>query len=70
MDDLKSKIKINEDGVILKKGNFQATFLPSVWQQLPSFELFFMHLCQKASLEANCLKDHPIIYTYQAQKIK
>jgi len=67
--DLKAKIKIGVDGVILRYKNHQATYLPSVWEQLPSFELFFTHLCQKANLMGNCLEYHPVIYTYQAIKI-
>jgi AmmeMemoRadiSam system protein A len=70
ISDLKNKLRVGIDGVILKQGIHQATFLPSVWQQLPSFELFFNHLCLKARLNQDCLKSYPIIYTYQTQKIK
>ncbi|MEA1918401.1 MAG: AmmeMemoRadiSam system protein A [Campylobacterota bacterium] len=67
--DLKSKIRPGVDGVILAHHNNQATFLPSVWEQLPRFEDFFMHLCQKAGLGGDCLKAHPDIRLYQAKKI-
>lgn len=60
-EDLKTKITPNEDGIILQKGSRKATFLPQVWEQLPSFELFFSHLCQKAGFEASCLETHPEI---------
>jgi len=70
IDDLKNKIKIGEDGIILKLGVYQATFLPQVWDELNSFELFFAHLCAKARLQTNCLSKHPIIYKYQVQKIE
>jgi len=71
VDDLKSKLRPEVDGVILiSKNGRQATFLPQVWEQLPSFEHFFSHLCQKAGLSQGCLKDHPTIYTYQVEKIK
>jgi AmmeMemoRadiSam system protein A len=69
-EDLKKKIKPNIDGVILKYGSHQATFLPQVWEELPDFELFFAHLCQKAGLRANCLDYHPEIYIYQVEKIE
>jgi len=36
---------------------------------LPSFDLFFSTLCQKAGLSQDCLKYHPTIYRYQAKKI-
>lgn len=67
--DLKSKIKIGQDGVVLKYKNRQATFLPQVWEQLPSFELFFEHLCLKAGLEESCLMKQPEIYIYSVRKI-
>ena len=70
IEDLKAKIRVNIDGVILKLENRQATFLPSVWEMLPNFEIFFSHLCQKAGFEPNCLESHPTIYTYQTDKIK
>jgi AmmeMemoRadiSam system protein A len=70
IDDLKSKIRIGTDGVILKDGLYQATFLPQVWDQLPTFELFFSHLCQKAGMEADCLARMPEIFTYQVEEYK
>ncbi len=69
VEELKSLIRPNVDGVILKLGFNQATYLPSVWEQLPTFELFFGTLCQKAGLSSDCLKHHPKIYRYQAKKI-
>jgi len=68
--DLKIKIKPNIDGVILSLADKQATFLPSVWEELPIFELFFGHLCMKAGMSGDCLKYHPLIYTYQAQSVQ
>jgi AmmeMemoRadiSam system protein A len=68
--DLKKKIKAGEDGVILKYRGYQATFLPQVWEQLPRFDEFFAHLCNKAGLRVNCLDGHPDIYIYHVEKIK
>lgn len=68
--DLKSKIRINEDGIILRYGNNQATFLPQVWEELNDFESFFAHLGMKAGLGSNPLQYHPEIYSYQVEKIK
>ena len=70
IEDLKSKIEIGKDGVILKRGYNQATFLPQVWEELSNFEQFFAHLCKKAGLNPNCLQLHPEIYKYQVKKIK
>jgi len=42
-----------KDGVIIKKGSRQATFLPQVWQQLPDAASFLSQLCIKAGLDAD-----------------
>ena len=68
--ELKTIIRPHIDGVILQLGNAQATFLPQVWESLPTFEQFFEHLCQKAGLDGNSLEQHPNIYTYQVEMIK
>ncbi len=68
--DLKRKIRVGQDGVIIKYNHYQATYLPSVWKQIETFEAFFSSLCQKAGLMPNCLTLHPTIYTYEALKIK
>lgn len=66
--DLKAKLEPGRDGVILKSGNYKATFLPQVWEQLPSFELFFSSLCKKAGMREECLADRPEILVYQAKE--
>jgi len=66
--DLKKKITVGKDGVILKQNSYQATFLPQVWEELTDFEFFFAQLCQKAGLAPNCLSSHPEIYIYQVEK--
>ena len=67
-EDLKKKIVPYKDGVVLKLGSHQATYLPQVWEQLPDFDLFFSSLCQKAGLPPNCLDQHPDIYVYHVTK--
>jgi len=68
--DLKKKITPRKDGVILRHWLHRATYLPQVWEELPTFESFFSSLCQKAKLEPNCLKDHPTIEVYRVEKYK
>ena len=70
INDLKSKIKPNIHGVILQKDGRRSTFLPQVWEQLPTFEEFFSHLCHKGSFEVNCLEFHPQVFVYEVNKIK
>ena len=55
-DDLLAKIRPDIDGVILKKGTAQSTFLPQVWEQLPKKETFLEHLARKAGLAADAWK--------------
>jgi AmmeMemoRadiSam system protein A len=66
--DLLSKLRVNVDGVILRKGPASATFLPQVWEQLPQAEKFLSHLCLKAGLSPDAWKKgHLDILTYQVQ---
>ena len=66
--DLIAKLRVNVDGVILRKGSASATFLPQVWEQLPRPEEFLSHLCMKAGLRADAWKkSHPEILIYQVQ---
>lgn len=55
-EDLLNKLTPGKDGVILKKGFHQATFLPQVWEQLPKKEDFLAQLCLKAGLPQNAWK--------------
>lgn len=67
-DDLLKKLRPGIDGVIIKKGYHQSTFLPQVWEQLPRKEEFLNHLCLKAGLDGDEWKKGRIeVSTYQAQ---
>lgn len=67
-EDLLNKIKPFEDGLILKLGEYQGTFLPDVWEQLPEKEAFLSNLCMKAGLSPDCwIKYHPEIYVYKTR---
>ena len=49
-DDILSKLKPNVNGLIVRKGERGALFLPQVWEQIPDPEEFLTHLCVKAGL--------------------
>jgi AmmeMemoRadiSam system protein A len=68
-EELRRIIRPGIDGVILRQGGYQATYLPSVWEQIGDFDIFFASLCQKAGLSGDCLEQHPQIWRYQAEKI-
>jgi hypothetical protein len=56
------------DGVIIKKGGRQATFLPQVWEQLPDKEQFLSHLCLKAGLAADAWSSGDLeVSTYRVE---
>jgi len=66
--DLLSKLRPGIDGVIIKKGYHQATFLPQVWDQLPDKREFLTHLCYKAGLDGDAWKETGLeVSTYQVQ---
>ncbi len=71
-DDLVRKLRPEIDGVILKEPDGGgATFLPQVWEQLPSPDLFLGHLCRKAGLTDDAWKSsHLLVQTYQVQYFK
>ncbi|MCU0608531.1 MAG: AmmeMemoRadiSam system protein B [Chitinispirillaceae bacterium] len=48
--DLLNKLVPGVDGIILKQGSRQSTFLPQVWEQLPDKVDFLEHLSQKGGM--------------------
>jgi AmmeMemoRadiSam system protein A len=69
--DLIQKLRVNVDGVILRKDRASATFLPQVWEQLPRPEDFLSHLCQKAGLSPEAWKRTELeVLTYQVQSFE
>lgn len=69
-DDLVEKIRPEVDGLILKHGIYQGTFLPQVWEQLPSPEQFLEHLSYKAGANPSIYSEHPTIYYYTVDAIE
>ncbi len=71
VDDLLAKLRPGIDGVIIKKGFHQATFLPQVWDQLPDKREFLTHLCLKAGMDGDAWKKEEIeVMTYQVQSFE
>lgn len=67
-NDLLRKLQPDIDGVIIKKGYHQATFLPQVWEQLSEKEQFLKHLCLKAGLREDEWRSGALdVSTYQVQ---
>lgn len=70
-DELLKRLQPGVDGVILKAGTKWATFLPQVWEQLPTAELFLSHLCSKAGLPGDYWVDGTVeIEIYRVQSFE
>jgi hypothetical protein len=68
-DDLVSQLNPGEDGLVLKDGFRRATFLPQVWDKLPTPEEFLSHLCQKMGASPDLWQRKPLdVFTYQVEK--
>lgn len=55
--DLLAQIRPGIDGLVLSDNNQQGTFLPSVWEQLPTSQEFLQQLKRKAGLAADYWSD-------------
>jgi len=63
-DELLNKLIPGVHGVILRKGSFQSTYLPQVWEQLPDKMKFLEHLSLKAGMPRDGWKTSEVrVYT-------
>lgn len=68
--DLLAQLQPGIDGLILEDGPFHGTFLPSVWEQLPTPKQFLRNLKQKAGLPPDYWSDNIRIYRYRTEVIE
>lgn len=67
-EELLNKLRAFEHGVVLKRGEFQSTYLPVVWEQIPDKISFLVNLCLKGGMEENCWRDSETeVYVYTAE---
>jgi AmmeMemoRadiSam system protein B/AmmeMemoRadiSam system protein A len=64
-DDLLKKLVPGRDGVILRKGGYQSTYLPQVWEQLPDKVTFLEQLSLKGGMPRDGWKTAEV-QTYRA----
>ncbi|MEK6959477.1 MAG: AmmeMemoRadiSam system protein A [archaeon] len=70
-NDLLAKIKQGVDGLIIRRGYYSATFLPSVWEEIKTKEEFLTELCIKAGMASDAWKMPGLkVQTYSAIKAK
>jgi AmmeMemoRadiSam system protein A len=65
-EDLLSQISPGRHGVIISEGERRATFLPQVWERIPTPSVFLSMLCEKAGLKADHWQwGHPVVQVYE-----
>ena len=67
--DLLLQLRPGADGLIIEDRGRRGTFLPAVWEQLPTPELFLSHLKQKAGLPASHWSDSIRVWRYESRSI-
>jgi AmmeMemoRadiSam system protein A len=65
--DLLTQLRPGIDGLILKHGMHQGTFLPSVWDSLPDAESFLNQLKRKAGLTTDFWSNDTLIMRYTTE---
>ncbi len=68
--DLLEALRPGIDGLLIGAGSRRAVFLPSVWDQLPSSDVFVEHLFRKAGLASEVWPDDLRAHCFTAQKIR
>ena len=69
-DDLLNQIRPNIDGLVLEDNGYRGTFLPSVWESLPTAREFLSHLKMKAGLPADYWSDTVKVYRYTVEDVR
>ena len=65
-----TKINQDIDGIILRDGNRQGVFLPSVWKQLPQKQEFLNNLKIKAGISPSYWSNKIKVYRFRTVEIK
>jgi AmmeMemoRadiSam system protein A len=66
--DALAQLRPGVDGLVFMHGAHRSTFLPQVWDQLPTAEEFMAHLKRKAGLPADFWSDGVRLQRYSVQK--
>ena len=68
--DLLNKIRPEIDGLILEDKGYRGTFLPSVWESLPTAKQFLSQLKLKAGLPADYWSETIKVYRYTVEDVR
>ncbi len=69
-EDLLKQIVPFKMGLLLEHGLNRGTFLPQVWENFPTTEVFFNHLKQKAGLTSDFFSSDMKLFYYEVEKCK
>ena len=69
-EDLLRQLQPGTDGLIIRDGDRQGLFLPSVWEQLPDRKSFLENLKLKAGLSPSYWSDNMKVYRFRTLEIK
>ncbi len=67
-EELLSQLEPGVDGLILEENGRRATYLPSVWEQLPDPDLFIAELRSKAGLPPHTWSSNTTVYRYRTEE--
>ena len=65
--ELLSKIRPGRDGLLMREGQRQGTFLPAVWESIPDPESFLKELKRKTGLPVDYWSDTIKVYRYTTE---
>lgn len=68
--ELLAQLQPGVDGLILAEGSRRGTFLPSVWAELPTPQLFLTQLKRKAGLAADYWSPGVHVWRYTAEMVE
>lgn len=68
-NDLFEKIEPFKDGIIIRDGNNQGVYLPTVWEQLPDKKAFMESLKNKAGLDKNHFSNTMEVFKFKTTVI-
>ena len=65
--DVLARLRPGVDGVVLRLGPYRSTFLPQVWEELPTPVEFLGRLKRKAGLPEDFWHDDMTVETYEVR---
>lgn len=69
-EELMDKLTVGVDGVIVKRGDKSATYLPQVWDEMLEKHNFLSSLCLKADLPPDAWQKSDVeIFTYKVEAV-